>query len=117
MPLQLKTPIPVDADEPLVKRLPSLVTNFSVELDKPLLKISEVFPDHPGDHLQIIVVLPGKRMLLHLCMQFKLPRSTRFDLIFSVLSSECRSSTPQREDNRSDGKLKLRMKLKIRVSE
>ncbi len=69
MPLQLKTPIPVDADEPLVKRLPLPFTSFSVELDKPSLKVSEVFPDRPDDHLQIIIVLPGKRMLLHLCMQ------------------------------------------------
>ena len=69
MPSQLKVPIPVDPDPTLAERLPKPITDFSVELDRRTLKVSDVFPDRPEGHLHIIVRLRGKQIDRHLCTQ------------------------------------------------
>jgi hypothetical protein len=63
LPSQLNTPIPIDPDSTLAKRLPKPIT----KLDRRTRKVSDVLPDRPEGHLHIIVRLRGKQIDRHLC--------------------------------------------------
>ena len=64
-PSQLNEPILVDPEETLLQRLPKSITDFSVKLRRTEL-VSNAFPNPPSmKHLQIIVMLQGKRLNRH----------------------------------------------------
>jgi len=58
---QLNEPIPVDPEETLLQRIPKLITNHSVKLRR-TEQVSDAFPIRCKKHIQIIVMLRGKRL-------------------------------------------------------
>jgi len=59
---QLNDPVQIAPASTLAQRVPSPIIDFSVELEEPTDKISDVFPKHLGHNLHIIVKLRRKRI-------------------------------------------------------